>query len=145
MAEEKRGALQSPASTTRTTSTVVRHVQHIGADGNPMPSGKSTDPIYVSSSGVATSIGDGRQIVTTAGTRVALAASTAVKEVTITAETDNTDLVVVGGATVVAALATRRGTPLFPGDSTTIAADNLAEVYIDAMISTEGCTYSYLA
>jgi len=112
-----------------------------------MPSGATAaDPIHVSTGGaIASTVGDGRAFVTTAGVRVALAASTAIKEVTITGETDNTDIVVVGGATVVAALATRRGTPLYPGDSVTIAADNLAEVYIDAMVSTEGVTFTYLS
>lgn len=91
-----------------------------------------------------TGIGDGRKEVDTAGTRVALASSTAAKVVIITAETDNTSIVVVGGATVVAALATRRGTPLLAGDSVTLEIDNLVDVYIDAMVSTEGVTYTYL-
>jgi len=147
MAEIKRGALQSPANTARTTSTIVRHCQIVAPNGSPMPSGATAaDPIHVSTGGaIASTVGDGRAFVTTAGVRVALAASTAIKEVTITGETDNTDIVVVGGATVVAALATRRGTPLYPGDSVTIAADNLAEVYIDAMVSTEGVTFTYLS
>lgn len=49
MSEVKRGALQSPADTARTTNTVVRHVQNIGANGSPVPSGASAgDPIHVS-------------------------------------------------------------------------------------------------
>ena len=108
--------------------------------------GSATIPIHVSTGGaVASTVGDGRKEVTTAGIRLALATSTAVKEVTVTAEEDNTGIVVVGGATVVAALATRQGTPLNPLDSTTIATDNLAEVYIDSMVSTEGVTFTYLA
>jgi hypothetical protein len=102
-------------------------------------------PIHVSTGGaIASTVGDNRKVVTTAGTAVALAASTTIKEVTITAETNNTDIIVVGGSTVVAALLTRRGTPLYPGDSVTVASDNLAEVYIDAMVSTEGVTFTYL-
>lgn len=89
-------------------------------------------------------IGDGRKVVTTAGTRVALAASTAIKTVVITAETDNTDKIVVGGSTVVAALATRQGTPLDPGDSLILNLDDLADVYIDSMVSGEGVTFTYL-
>ena len=147
MSEAKRGALQSPASTARTTSTITRHVQVVDSGGKVMPAGDSaSNPIHVSTGGVvASTVGDGRAFVTTAGTRVALAASTAVKEVTISAELDNTGVLVVGGATVVAALATRRGVPLYPGDSVTIATDNLNEVYIDAMVSTDGCSYVYLA
>ncbi len=41
-----------------------------------------------------------------------MAGSTPCKKVTITAETDNTGIVVIGGSTVVAALGTRQGTPL---------------------------------
>lgn len=49
MGEVKRGALQSPADTARTTDTIVRHVQSIGANGSPIPSGASAgDPIHVS-------------------------------------------------------------------------------------------------
>ena len=108
--------------------------------------GSAALPIHISSGGVvASTVGDGRAFVTTPGTAVALAASTAIKEVTVTAETNNTDIIVVGGSTVVAALATRRGIPLYPGDSFTIESDNLAEVYIDAEVGTEGVTYSYLA
>ena len=92
-----------------------------------------------------TAIGDGRKTVTAAGTREALAASTPAKLVIITAETDNTGLVVVGGSTVVAALATRQGTPLNAGDSITLEIDNLADVYLDVTVSDDGVTYTYLA
>ena len=91
-----------------------------------------------------TGIDDGRKVVTTAGTRVALATSTAMKEVTITAETDNTDIIVVGGATVIASLSTRKGTPLYPGDTCTIEGDDLADIYLDSIVSGEGVTYTYL-
>ena len=91
-----------------------------------------------------TGIGDGRKTVTTAGSREALAGSTVAEVVIITAETDNTGYVVVGGATVVAALATRRGIPLNAGDSVTLEIDNLADVYLDVTISGEGVTFLYL-
>lgn len=92
---------------------------------------------------VKSTIADGRKTVTAAGTAEALAASTACKLITITAETDNTDIVVVGGSTVVAALATRRGVPLDPGDSYELGIDDLADVYIDALVNGEGVTYAY--
>jgi len=92
---------------------------------------------------VKSSIKDGRKVVTTAGTRVALAASTACKHITITAETNNTDIVVVGGITVVAALATRQGVPLYPGDTYDLDIDDLSDVYIDALVSSEGVTFAY--
>jgi hypothetical protein len=97
--------------------------------------------IPIASSGT---LGDGRQVVTTAGTRVQLsAASVSCSRVTIIAETDNTDYVVVGAVTVVAALATRRGSPLGPGDSMTLNVNNLNLVYIDSLVSTEGVTFVY--
>ena len=108
--------------------------------------GSSSNPIHVSTDGaVASTVDDGRQVVATPGTAVALAASTTIKEVTITAELTNTDLVCVGGSTVVAALATQRGTPLYPGDSVTLKSDDLAEVFIDAIVATDGVVYTYLA
>ena len=99
--------------------------------------------VGLSSSGV-TGIGDGRKVVATAGTREALAASTTAKMVIITAETDNTNPVVVGGATVVAALATRQGTPLYAGETITLPCDNLADIYLDVLTNGEGVTYVYL-
>ena len=90
-----------------------------------------------------TGIDDGRKTVTTAGTAETLAVSTAAKAVIITAETDNTGYVVVGGSTVVAALATRRGTPLNAGDTVALEIDNLADIYLDATVSGEGVTYTY--
>jgi hypothetical protein len=109
----------------------------------------STNPksvIALSGAGVEavkSSIKDGRKVVATAGTRVTLAASTTCKHVTIVAETNNTDIVVVGGVTVVAALATRQGVPLYAGDVYDMDIDNLADVYLDALVSTEGVTYVY--
>jgi len=91
-----------------------------------------------------TGIANNRKVVTTAATAVALAASTAAKYVVITAETDNTGVIVVGGSGVVAALATRQGTPLNPGASMGIPIDNLADVYIDSTVSGDGVTFTYL-
>lgn len=84
----------------------------------------------------------GRKFVTTAGTAVQLAASTAIESVAITAETDNTGYIVVGDSAVVAALATRKGTPLSAGDTMSIDTDDLADVYIDATVSTDGVTFT---
>ncbi len=89
-------------------------------------------------------IKDGRTVVTTAGTAVVLATSTPCKRIVLAAEVDNTGPIVVGGSTVVAALATRRGNPLDPGDSATIVTNNLANVYLDSMVSGDGVTYYYL-
>ena len=92
-----------------------------------------------------TSIADNRKVVTTAGTAVALAASTPAKYVILTAETDNTGVIVVGGSTVVAAQATRRGTPLNPGASMGVPCDNLADIYIDSTVSGDGVTFAHLS
>ncbi len=89
---------------------------------------------------------DSRRIVTTAGTRVTLypVPGIAAKAVLITAEDDNTGIVVVGGDTVVAALATRRGTPLDAGDSVALACDNLKDIFLDSTVSGDGVTFTYL-
>lgn len=88
---------------------------------------------------------DGRQIVTTGGTAVALAAtSIPVLEIDITAETDNTGIIVVGASTVVASLATRRGTPLNAGDTFTIYNVDLKDVYLDTTVNGDGVTYTYV-
>lgn len=93
---------------------------------------------------------DNRRVVTTAGTRVPLSTtSVAVRSVTICAETDNAQIVVVGAAaTVVATVLTRRGIPLAAGDTITLTAatdgvDDLAEVGLDAVADGEGVTYVY--
>ena len=112
-----------------------------GADGSfTLVSPSNPFPVAVTSA--VTSISDDRKVVTTAGTRVALATSFACKEVIITAETDNTGIVVVGAAgTVVAAIATRRGVPLAAGDSLTLQIDNLADIGLDSTVSGDGVTF----
>lgn len=113
-----------------------------GADGAATDASTSS-PLPVTAFTGITGIADGRKVVTTAGTRVTLAASTACKQVVLTAETDNTGFVVVGGSTVVAALATRQGIPLAPGDSITLEIDNLADVNLDSTVSGDGVTFVY--
>ena len=112
----------------------------LGGNGVSSPL-SSTNPLPVTASVINTSVTDGRTVVTTAGARVALASSTVVKEVVITAETDNTGIVVVGGSTCVAALATRRGIPLNAGDSVSFQITNLNAISLDATVPTDGVTY----
>lgn len=90
-----------------------------------------------------TGLNTGRKTVTTAGTAEAIAASTTCKWVQITAETDNTGIVVVGDSGVIASLSTREGTPLNAGDTVTIPIDNLADVYIDSTVNGEGVSFLY--
>lgn len=89
------------------------------------------------------SFGDGRQTVSEGGKAVALATGTACSWVTIEAETDNTGEIVVGGSSVVAELAKRRGLSLAKGDSVTLPAGNLTSVYIDATVNGDGVSFIY--
>lgn len=113
-----------------------------GADGTASDT-SSSNPLPVVST--IQTVADGRKVVTTAGTRVTLASSTACKAVAITAETDNTGVIVVGGSTCVATLATRQGTPLAAGDTMVLDIDNLADVYLDSTVNGDGVTFTYFA
>ena len=88
-------------------------------------------------------IGHGVKTVTTAGTDVALAASTACKRVTIQAQTDNSSSIAIGGPGVDATISTGTGILLEPGDVFELEIDNLADVYVDALISGDGCRFTY--
>ena len=89
-------------------------------------------------------IADGHKAVTTAGTAVALvSASTPCRLVVINAKPENTDTVVVGASTVVAASGTRRGISLIPGQSVTLRVTDLNVLYLDAVVSGEGVSYVY--
>jgi len=92
-----------------------------------------------------TGIGHGVKVVTTAGTDEALAASTPAKAVLIQAQTDNTSAVAVGASGVDATVATGTGLLLYAGDwSPWIEIDDLADVFVDALVSGEGVRYIYL-
>lgn len=88
-------------------------------------------------------IGDGLQLVASAGTAEALASSTPCRKVVIQARPENTDVVVVGSSTVVAASGTRRGFTLIAGASVSLNVTDLADLYVDAVVSGEGVTYVY--
>jgi hypothetical protein len=88
--------------------------------------------------------GDGRQTVSEAGKAVQLSTTTTgCAWVTITAETDNTGVICVGGKGVLAKLEERRGLPLEKGDTATLPAGDLAGVYIDSTVSGDGVTFIY--
>lgn len=93
---------------------------------------------------VFSSIGDGRKTVTTAGTAEALAGSTPCKKVVITAMIANTGNIAIGGSTVVALEANRRGALLMAGGSVAIEIDNLSKIYIDSEVNGEGVNFYYL-
>ena len=88
---------------------------------------------------------DGRKTVTSAGTAVPLSAtSIQVDYVIIMAETDNTGYICVGASTVVATVLTRRGIPLYAGDTPLVLeAVDLSQVYIDSVVSGDGVTFLY--
>lgn len=89
-------------------------------------------------------VGDGLQLVAAAGTAEALASSaTPCRKVVVQARPENTDAVVVGGSTVVAAAGTRRGIALVPGASYTFNVKDVSKLYVDAIVTGEGVTYVY--
>ncbi len=90
-----------------------------------------------------TGIGHGAKTVTTAGTDVALAASTPCKKVDIQAQTDNTGIIAIGGSGVDATVATGTGILLNAGDIYSFEIDNLADVYIDSTVDGEGVRFTY--
>ncbi|MDB5177520.1 MAG: hypothetical protein JWN75_1188 [Candidatus Saccharibacteria bacterium] len=89
-----------------------------------------------------TGIGQGKKSVTTAGTDVVLAASTAAKWVTVQAYRSNTGYIAVGAAGV-DAVAAGDGVQLAAGESVTIPVTNLSAVFIDATVNNEGVRYTY--
>lgn len=90
--------------------------------------------------GVAT---DGLVAVASAGTRVQLAASAAIRAAVITAHASNVDVVCVGGSGVLAAGASRAGVPLHPGDSHIVSIDTPAHLYIDAVTAADKVTFTF--
>ncbi len=84
-----------------------------------------------------TTVLNGRKTVTTAGTRVTLAASTACQSVTIKALLTNTGLIYVGDTAVSSA----NGLTLWPGDSVSLDIANLTTVNLDSSVNGEGVTF----
>lgn len=104
---------------------------------------KDLGGVIVAVGGVNSVVGQGRKAVTTAGTPVALASSTTIKSVTIQAQKNNTSDVIVGGAGMIGALATRQGIYLSPGDSIDFSIDDLSKVYVDSLVNGEAVTFIY--
>jgi hypothetical protein len=111
---------------------------------NPLPVAHGTGTAAIGRVGHdTTGFGDGVKVVAAAGTDEALAASTACKWVMIQAQSDNTARVAIGATGVDATIATGDGISLEPGDTVTLLADNLADVFVDALVSGEGVRYAY--
>lgn len=89
-------------------------------------------------------IGDGRAVVASSGTAVALSTTpNVVTAVQITALPTNSNKVWVGGPTVKAAVGQERGMPLDASDSFYMEVADLSRVYVDAITNGEGVTYVY--
>lgn len=84
-----------------------------------------------------TAIFNGLTNVTTAGTRVTLAASQAVKSVAIKARSTNTGTIYVGNSSV----ASTNGIQLLAGETVSLNIANLNTVNIDSSVNGEGVTY----
>ena len=85
---------------------------------------------------------DGRKEVTTAGTAVALNATTKpFNWCLVQAEESNTGDIMIGASTVDETPATARGNRLLPGGSIGLPAGDLLYIYADSEISTDGVTY----
>ncbi len=109
-------------------------------DFTPLPIDENGKPIQ----GVFRNIGSNRKTVTTAGTAVPLmSTATEAKRLDVTALYENTDMVVVGDSTVVAASGTRKGVPLAAGNTYTFYVTDLSKVYIDSVVSGEGVSFNY--
>lgn len=108
----------------------------------PLPEQSSIQPIKWSDS----TPGDNRKTVTVAGTRERLvAASLPVKWVVIQSLRANTDFVVTGASTVVAADGSERGVSLPPAamGTVTLYGLDLTNVWVDSVVSGEGVQFFY--
>ncbi len=86
-------------------------------------------------------LGNGVQTVTSAGTAVQLASSSAIKTITIRSNSTNTSLIYVGTSSVAAA----NGFQLSPQETVSLDIANIGSIWIDAAVNGEGVSYIYLA
>lgn len=90
--------------------------------------------------------GDGGKTVTTAGTAVQLSSTSILcRKVLVQARQENTQAVVVGGSTVVAAASTRRGIALVPGESQYFPIKDVSQLWLDSLANSEGVSFIYFA
>ena len=90
--------------------------------------------------GLPTTCGDGRKTVSTAGTREQFTAQ-ACKYVIIVGLPGNTNGVVIGGTTVVAATGTRQGVVLYAEQSQRFDISNMNALWIDSITNGEGVAF----
>lgn len=122
--------IQKKSSNTRNFTAGIEQ----GSSGNltPLLTGVNILPYTI--------LGNGKTTVTTAGTRVPLAASTASTSITIRALSTNTGLIYVGNSSV----SSSNGFQLSARETVSMDLDNLAKVFIDSSVNGEGVTYIYL-
>ena len=91
-------------------------------------------------------ITSGRKAVTVAGTREPfIATSTPCKELWLSADTNNADIVVIGGVDVVAAGGSQKGVVLFAGNPPVkLYIDNVNKLYVDAVADGDAVVFNYL-
>jgi len=124
------------------TAAIGKLTANSGVDiGDVTLNNLTSTPVFIQHS--ITALGHGVKTVTSAGTDLALASSTACKRVVIQAQTDNTGLIAVGATGVDATEATGTGIILYAGDTITIETDNLADIFIDSTVNGEGVRFTY--
>jgi len=95
-------------------------------------------PVAIASIAIPSAVYNGLKTVTTGGTAEALASTQALESgVQIKAESDNTGIVYVGGASVSAA----NGYYLLAGETVFLSVDDLATVYLDVSVNGDGATF----
>jgi hypothetical protein len=95
-------------------------------------------------SGSHSEVGEGTTTVTAAGTAVPLSStSVPCKRVWVGAHESNSGVIAVGGAGVVAALATREGTPLYPTQGDWFNVSNLNLLSVDSTQNGDKVNYFY--
>lgn len=129
--DHENGVIYGKKATNGTTDTASYKILSAATGGS---SGPSSNVVVVSPSTILA----GTTTVTTAGTPVALGASTAIKSVLIQAETGNTGVIYVGNASAQTIV-------LSAGDIYAIDIANLATVYIDSSVNGDGVNYNATA
>lgn len=132
-------ATQSGTWTEANSAAIKTAVETIdnAISGSEMQVDVITMPTVTTTETVPSTIYNGKTTVTTAGTRVVLAAAQAVKSVTIKALSTNTGLIYVGSN----AVASTNGFQLSAGETISMDIADLNTVNIDSAVNGEGVTY----
>lgn len=131
------GTLMQGATTTAAPSYTTARTNPLSlttAGALRTDSSATTQPVSIAA---PTSIYHNKKTVTTAGTRVVLASSQAVRSVCIKALITNTGYIYIGDSS----LSSTNGFQLLAGDTVSLDISNLNTIYIDSSVSGEGVTY----